>query len=147
MQTRSQIYSKKVFGQIDDLSFTVNENNEEKRLKKIKALKKEYGSLCHNFPLMVLRNGLSQAVAFVWMKSENDLNSPQGKFIKHLSLLTDGSETETAKDFQERINQLDLMKYQRITRKILSASIWYKRFAESLLGVEAGNSIEDDNND
>jgi len=143
MKTRSQKISQQVFEQINDLSFSVNEANEAKRSAKIKTLKKEYGTLCHNFPLMVLRSGLSQSVAFVWVKSKNGESLPQVEFLKHLSVIT-GESNETAKDFQERINGLSLNKYMRLTRKILAASIWYKRFAESLLGVKAGEETSED---
>lgn len=143
MQTRSQEYSETIFNQIDNLEFTVDEANEEKRQKKIKKLKKQYGSLCHNFPIMVLRSGLSQAVAFVWIKAKNDAGTPHGYFLKHLSALTDGSTNETPAAFQKRINEAELTEYQRLSRKVLAASIWYKRFAESLLEVKAGEDHDE----
>lgn len=130
MQTRSQQYSKQVFNQINELSFDSTD-------------KKKYGSLCHNFPIMVLRSGLSQAVAFVWVKSKAKENTPYGQFLKHLSSLSDGAPNETASAFQERINGLPLADYQRLTRKILAASIWYKRFAESILDVKPGADAEE----
>ena len=129
MQTRSQQYSKKVFEQITGLDLA-----EDKQ--------KEYGSLCHNFPVMVMRSGLSQAVAFVWVKSSDDEKSPQAQFLKNLSEIT-GKTNESPKAFQERINTLLLADYQRMTRIILNASIWYKRFAESLLGVKTGDNSEE----
>ena len=131
MQTRSQQVSKLVFEQIASLDLP-----EDK--------KKSYGSLCHNFPVMVLRSGLSQAVAFVLVKSKENNDSPYGKFLSHLSTLTNGTNNETPQQFQERINALPLAEYQRLTRIILMGSIWYKRFAESLLGVEAGNDEGED---
>ena len=135
MKTRSQEYSQTVFDQLSRLQF--NDTQE-----------KEYGRLCHKFPLMVLRNGLSQAVAFVWVKSiskkgsdqGNNEDSAQGMFLRHLSELTIGKEGESAAAFQQRINSLELVQYQRMTREILAASIWYKRFAESLLGVPGGEN-------
>lgn len=129
MQTRSQQLSKLVFEQITSLNLS-----EDK--------KKSYGSLCHNFPVMVLRSGLSQAVAFVWVKA--DTKPAYEKFLKHLSKLTNGTNDETPQQFQERINALPLADYQRLTRVILTASIWYKRFAESLLDVKAGDSVGDE---
>jgi CRISPR-associated protein Cmr5 len=145
MKTRSQYYSEKVFNHINELDFQVNEADEEKKEKAIKTLKKQYGSLCHSFPLMVLRNGLSQAVAFVWVKSKNDADTPYGIFLRHLSCLTGGYSEEPA-DFQKRINKAGLIEYQRLTREILTASIWYKRFAESILEVKANDNTEDADN-
>ncbi len=130
MRTRSQQHSKKVYEQISSLVLDADK-------------KKTYGSLCHNFPLMVLRSGLSQAIAFIWVKSKGVESTPQGQFLKHLSHLTEGAHNESASQFQQRINQAELIEYQRLTRKILAASIWYKRFAESILGVKAGEETEE----
>jgi len=133
MRTRSQQYSEAVFKQIE-------------RVKTVEFLdpdkKKQYGSLCHNFPVMVLQNGLSQAVAFLWVKANSTNNpekSPYGIFLQHLSAITSGQEGESPAKFQQRINQAPLIKYQQLTRQILAASIWYKRFAESILEVKPGN--------
>lgn len=134
MRTRSQHYSEQVFTQIDAVEKT-NALSDDKK-------KKQYGSLCHNFPIMMLQNGLSQAVAFLWIKAADDENSPQGLFLKHLSAITSGSEGESPANFQQRINKAPLAQYQQLTRQILAASIWYKRFAESILGVKAGNQEE-----
>ncbi|MFW5443055.1 MAG: type III-B CRISPR module-associated protein Cmr5 [Methylococcaceae bacterium] len=141
MRTRSQIYSELVYGHIQQLKQAIDDepNLETKDILLKEA--KQYGSLCHNFPLMVLRSGLSQAVAFVWVKSKGEDNTAYGKFLKHLSQLTDRPENENVSGFQQYINQAELIEYQRLTRKILSASIWYKRFAESVLGVKAGQEV------
>lgn len=139
MRTRSQQYSQKVFEQIDAVEKT-NILADDKK-------KKQYGSLCHNFPIMVLQNGLSQAVAFLWIKAKDKEDSPQGVFLKHLSAITSGKEGESPADFQQRINMAPLAQYQQLTRQILAASIWYKRFAESILGVEAGNQEESNDDD
>lgn len=135
MRTRSQQYSEQVFTQINAVEKT-NALSDDKK-------KKQYGSLCHNFPIMVLQNGLSQAVTFLWVKADGE-NSPQGLFLKHLSAITSGSEGESPEDFQQRINKAPLAQYQQLTRQILAASIWYKRFAESMLGVKAGNQEENE---
>jgi len=123
MKTRSQQYSQQVYEQISELALADDK-------------KKTYGSLCHNFPIMVLRSGLSQAVAFIWVKSKNNADTPYGQFLKHLAELT--GENSNPETFQQNINSKELLEYQRLTRKILAASIWYKRFAVSILGVEAG---------
>ncbi len=144
MRTRSQIYSEQVYEHIHSLKQAINDEQDKKSKEILEKQAKQYGSLCHNFPLMVLRSGLSQAVAFVWVKSKSDENTPYDKFLKHLFLLLDRPENENVSDFQQYINQAELIEYQRLTRKILAASIWYKRFAESILGVKAGQEVPDD---
>lgn len=144
MRTRSQIYSEQVYRQIQQLKRAIDDESEKKEKELLKKQAKQYGSLCHNFPLMVLRSGLSQAVAFVWVKSKDDENNPHGKFLKHLAQLVGRPEAEKVSVFQQYINQAELVEYQQFTRKILAASIWYKRFAESMLGVKAGQETLDD---
>lgn len=140
MKTRSQEYSKEVFEQINGLNLDDSK-------------KKTYGSLCHNFPLMVLRSGLSQSVAFLLVKTkisgeESKQSTPHIFFLENLADLTgidlnlQEGEKKAIK-FQEKINTLELHDYMRITRRILAASIWYKRFAESLLDVNTGEEIPD----
>ena len=127
MITRSQQHSQKVYEQLSQLQFD-------------EVQQKKYGSLCHKFPLMVLRSGLAQAVAFVWVKGSQEEDSPQGVFLKHIAELSSQAAGEAPADFQQRINGLELTQYQRLTREILAASVWYKRFAESVLGVSGDNS-------
>ena len=127
----------------------INKAKEEKDRKQKESLEKSaktYGSLCHNFPLMVLKSGLSQAVAFVWVKaqSKGKEKSPQAQFLRHLAELVKFSPSNNPSEFQNHINGLELMEYQRYTRKILAASIWYKRFAESILDVKAGEEVSED---
>jgi CRISPR-associated protein Cmr5 len=142
MRTRSQTLSQLVYGQIQKMK-EIDKEQDVKEKKKPEEDAKTYGSLCHQFPLMVLRSGLSHAVAFVWVKSKGKDDTPYWQFLKHLSALT-GEEKETPANFQQRINSAELMEYQRLTRTILAASIWYKRFAESILGVKAGEEIPEE---
>ena len=123
LQTRSQAVSKKVYKLL---------NQED-----TKKISKAYGGLCHNFPIMVLQSGLSQAVAYILVKSKNE-NSPQWLFLVHLASLDAATENKSPTEFQIYIQQVDLSEYQRLTRVILNASIWFKRFAVSLLDVDSG---------
>lgn len=146
MQTRSQQYSQIVYGHILELKEAIDNATTEEEKSKKEKLAKQYGSLCHNFPLMVLKNGLSQAVAFVWTKSNNQPDKAHTAFLKHIASLLDFDENDLS-SFQQDINGAELMEYQRHTRKVLAASIWYKRFGESLLGVKAGEDSEEEENE
>ena len=123
MKTRAQCFSQLAYKHISELQF----DDKQKKL---------YGSICHQFPIMVLRAGLAQSVAFLCVKATNDKPAYQ-KFMGHLSSII-GFENEEFSRFQIRIHNMDLDEYRRTTRMILNASIWYKRFAESLLDVQAG---------
>lgn len=126
MQTRAQKNSKLAYEHINQLNLNATD-------------KKLYGSICHNFPIMLLRSGLAQSVAFLWVKASNDKKAYK-IFLQHLSIISGGGEYESYPALQDRIQQMSLGEYQRTTRIILNASIWYKRFAESILNVKAGES-------
>ncbi|MEE9356402.1 MAG: type III-B CRISPR module-associated protein Cmr5 [Methylococcaceae bacterium] len=128
MKTRAQKYSQQAYEHISQLNF---DDDKQKKL---------YGSICHDFPIMVLRAGLAQSVAFLWIKAESGKPAYE-QFLHHLSSIT-GHETESYCDFQQRIQQMELDEYRRTTRTILNAGIWYKRFAESLLNVKVGEGNE-----
>jgi CRISPR-associated protein Cmr5 len=133
MQTRAQKYSRLAYEHISQLDQDNELNDVQKKL---------YGSICHDFPIMVLRSGLAQTVAFLLIKAESGKLAYQ-KFLQHLSSITGGTVDETFSGFQQRIQQMELGEYQRTTRTLLNAAIWYKRFAESLLKVRAGESVAD----
>ena len=59
MQTRTQKDSKQAYEHISQLQLSETDS-------------KLYGSICHTFPSMVLRSGLAQSVAFLWIKAESN---------------------------------------------------------------------------
>ncbi len=130
MKTRAQYYSQQAYQHISQLNLA--DPTQEKL----------YGSICHQFPIMLLRTGLAQSVAFLWVKAESGKPAYE-KFMQHLSSIT-GVEDENYSELQQRIQQMNLDEYRRTTRIILDACIWYKRFAESQLNVQAGEGTNND---
>lgn len=95
---------------------------------------KTYGSLCHNFPIMVLTSGLCQAVAF------SDAKSAKEK--AHARILDDVSAI-LQRDARD-VATVSADEYILMTRRVLDAWIYYKRFAVSVLGVEGGQGDTND---
>ncbi|MFZ4701743.1 MAG: type III-B CRISPR module-associated protein Cmr5 [Candidatus Methylumidiphilus sp.] len=58
MMTRSQKHAQAIAGQVGEVQHMS------------RKIQKQYGSLCHRFPIMVLRTGLAQAVGFLAAKSK-----------------------------------------------------------------------------
>lgn len=128
MHSRSQRHAQAVYRQIAPLA-----NAEE-------ALRKQYGALCHRFPILVLRCGLAQALGFLQAKAKPDEQGElpaHGLLLGHLAEQLHGQANGTA--FQQQVNQAPLAEYRRLTREALAMAPWYKRYAESLLGVAAGD--------
>lgn len=98
-----------------------------------------YGNLCHTFPILVRTNGLCQALAFVEEKARGGTGDRQAAYADlraHVAALLgiDG-------DLMTAVRDADLTNYLRHTRTVLAAWVYYKRFAVSILRVQAG---EDD---
>jgi len=100
-----------------------------------KPLEKEYSSLAHSFPSMILQNGLAQATGFLLAKGKgehqallNDLNAVlrAAKAVASSS----GSELHT------EVIKADLSETMQLTRHSLDASAWIKRYAQGMLKRE-----------
>ncbi|MCP4126411.1 MAG: type III-B CRISPR module-associated protein Cmr5, partial [Gammaproteobacteria bacterium] len=131
MKTRAQTDSKLAYDQISKML-------EEEQEKEQKA----YGGLCHHFPMLMLRSGLCQAVAFYVVKAKGKTNQKAYQhFLEHMATAA-GNNGMNHEQFQQSILTMEPPEYQRITRRILAAAIWYKRFAVSLLDVDQAGEVK-----
>lgn len=108
--------------------------------KKVSRVKKEdapsYGSMAHKLPILIRTAGLAQALEFV---------NSRGKPVQ-TQLIKDIAETIGIKGLlPERARAAELREYMYLTEQVMAALLWYKRFAQSVLGVDA--SIEEDKNE
>jgi len=100
-----------------------------------------YGGLCHSFPVMVRSCGLCQALAFSEAKASDKANE-RGKahafLLMHVKQIAgvDG-------DLLDAVRKADTVEYMLYTRRVLSAWIYFKRFAESVLGVKSAKEGQD----
>lgn len=123
MQTRGQKLAEDVF----------------EKVKKYKESTKdvtEYGSMAHRLPILIHHAGLAQAIEFVRTRDKES----------HKKLLEDLSgtlEQGSSEKFAEKCRTCDLIEYIRLTQRALEALQWYKRFAKSVLGVEADSGESD----
>jgi len=111
--------------------------------KKVMAIKekpeadvKAYGSMSHKLPILIRTAGLSQALAFA---------DARGKEAQR-TLLEDLAQTigqKSKETFLHNARQAPLKEYMFLTRQSLDALLWYKRFAQSILHVDASDMTED----
>jgi CRISPR-associated protein Cmr5 len=97
-----------------------------------------YGGLCHSFPILVLHSGLAQAIAFHQDKATPSDTADTPRVEAHGLLLSHIKEVLGMKELNEEIAALSIMDYRNATRRVLSAWVFFKRFAVSILKVEAG---------
>ena len=103
------------------------------------GVKKTYGGLCHNFPVMMMTCGLCQAVAFSLSKAKDNKSEREQAhtlLLEHVAKLIDAKK-ET---LLETIRSADTMTYLLYTRRVLSAWVYFKRFAVSILKVDAADA-------
>lgn len=119
MQTRSQKYAARIFKQIEDLQKEHNAGEQ-----------KQYGSMAHKLPVLIRTAGLSQALGFVAARG-----NPM-----HLRLVQDLAATLRRPDLpRDSRTAPNLQEYMRMTQEALDALLWYKRFAQSVLKVDASD--------
>jgi len=100
-----------------------------------------YGGLCHSFPVMVRTCGLCQALAFSAAKAKAGGGAradAHGQLLRHVGKII-GHEENPLKAVQEA----DTTRYMLYTRQVLSAWIYFKRFAESILEVKSAKEGQD----
>src|SRR5436305_9164577 len=91
---------------------------------------RKYGAMAHKLPILIHTAGLVQALEFVNSRG----NTIQKRLLEHLAVTIGKNNTETLLDAARSRN---LSNYMLLTRQVLSALLWYKRFAQSILEVHA----------
>lgn len=120
MPTLSQQYARAVYAQINAIH------------GRDADFHKDYGRLCNRFPSLVLHNGLAQTLGFLTAKAGGNANSAEGVFLRQLAEILH----QPPDRLLDGIINAPLPDYRRLTRQALAAAIWYKRFAQSVLGID-----------
>ncbi len=98
----------------------------------------QYGQLCHRFPSLVLTNGLRLAVAFFRAKGKEDGKERAHKlYLQHMGQAVGYDFTKGEGYVPEQNTE-----YLHLSRKVLSASVWFKRYAEAVLNVKQAVDVE-----
>lgn len=100
-----------------------------------------YGGLCHSFPVMVRTCGLCQAVAFSKAKAGERKDSREKAhdlILQHVSQVLG-----IQGDLLQAVRDASASDYMLYTRRVLSAWVYFKRFAESILKVSSAAGAEE----
>lgn len=117
MATRNQKLADKAYRQVTQF-----------KAEKDEKAHKKYGTMAHKLPVLVRTAGLVQAVTFVQTRG----SEAQQTLLAHLA---ETLEYEGVDAFADDARTHDLQGYMLLTRRVLGALLWYKRFAESILNV------------
>ena len=129
MKSRSQEFANDVWNKIP--VFVPSSDNAKK-----------YGAWAHSLPILIRTSGLAHTLAFVISKSPN--GSQERDMLNDFAQVVLANNTATAEGLTDRVRTCDLQLYMHLTRRSLEVCVWFKRFAESKLGIKAG---EGDSND
>lgn len=119
MQTRDQKYAADAYKNVEKI---------------VESERKSYGSMAHQLPILIRRAGLAQALSFVDSRD----NPAQKRLLDDLA-----ATIESNKHLIDRAREAQLSEYILLTRQVLDALLWYKRFAESILGIDTSISEEE----
>ncbi|PIV27147.1 MAG: type III-B CRISPR module-associated protein Cmr5 [Anaerolineae bacterium CG03_land_8_20_14_0_80_58_20] len=93
--------------------------------------RKKYGGLAHKLPILVRTAGLAEALAFAQSRKKDE---HRDKMLDDLAQALGKTDRNALADASRRAG---LQEYVRLTRRTMLALKWFKRFAQSVLEVEA----------
>lgn len=132
--TRSQRYLDLALRHVEAIRDDTSPDDDRRRI---------YGGLCHTFPVLVRTNGLCQTLAFIAAKSAADDTEPSDQAQAYRDLSGQVAEVLGIEgDPLRTVRRAGLSDYMRYTRTILDAWVYYRRFAVSVLKVDAGSKGE-----
>ncbi len=112
MRTRGQVWAQAAYQRVAE------------QAKRKEA--KEYKAMALKFPVLVRQAGLAQALAFVESRGKEAhkaFGEDLAQVLGYESLGKLGQEAQRA----------ELLEYLRLTREVLGAAEWFKRFAQALI--------------
>lgn len=121
MQTRDQKFAGPIFEQVSELP---------------SADHQKYGSMAHKLPILIRTAGLVQALAFVEARGE----PAQKTLLDHIAAVVLNDNRDK---LLEKSRTAPLSEYMYLSQQVMAALLWYKRFAQSVLGVEQGDEAND----
>lgn len=120
MKTRNQEYASKVYKLVFEAKSKLAD--QKKRDK--------YGSMAHSLAPLIRSAGLCQALQFVHTRKEEPLDILLEHLAKALHL-------SNSSELLKRAQNSELLEYTKLSRDVLLALAWFKRFAQSVLDVDA----------
>jgi CRISPR-associated protein Cmr5 len=123
MQTREQKFATKVYEQVVLRRTSLSDSEKTK-----------YGAMAHQLPVLIRTAGLAHALAFVDSRGDQALEC----LLDDLAVVMgDQSRSNLARKSREA----SMSDYMYLTREALSALLWFKRFAQSVLEVSANAEV------
>lgn len=114
MPTRNQKYASSAYEKVSNVP------NDQKS---------KYKTMTDKLPVLIHSAGLAQALAFVDAKANSSNEQAWKLLLNHLATTIEMDKNLLL----ERSRKAELAEYMKLTRDVLAALSWYKRFAQGLL--------------
>ena len=118
MQTLEQQFARAIYDQVTRI-------DDPERAK-------EYGSMAHKLPVLIRQAGLAQALAYVAARGKPGAKQLLDDLAVTLGIAGDDRREQLLAYSREA----SLTEYMCLTHEAIVALTWYKRFAQSVLGIE-----------
>lgn len=142
MQTRDQRLALAVYERVLALD---NEYPREQH-----KARNQYGSMAHKLPILIRTAGLAQALAFVEARHPHKKDKsipPQLRLLRDLERVLRQHDMLANDDLPATARKVELAEYMRLTQHTLAALLWFKRYAQSVLGVQQGEVDDEEGKD
>ncbi|GAB4281995.1 MAG: type III-B CRISPR module-associated protein Cmr5 [Candidatus Promineifilaceae bacterium] len=130
MQTLSQKYAADAYKRVNQIA------------EKDEKYQKKYGTMAHKLPILIRTAGLVQALAFVAAKGSG--TKAWWQYLEDVAKTVDAQLDAKMLIEKSQKAKAGLNEYILLTRRVSQATLWYKRFAESILKVEASEQTDDE---
>lgn len=125
MQTRDQKYAVDIFDRVSKVK------------KQGKDFYEGYGAMAHKLPVLIRTAGLAQALAFVDARGKES----QKQLLQDLAGTVGKPDSAS---LLKRAREAELSEYMLLTQQVIDALLWYKRFAQSVLDVDASDAKDNE---
>jgi|SRR5579883_1795717 len=125
MQTRDQKYAVDVFEKVT------------KTKEHGKDFYQGYGAMAHKLPVLIRTGGLMQALAYVDARGKDS----QKQLLQDLARTVEQAD---AASLLRRAREAGISEYMLLTQQVQDALLWYKRFAQSVLDVDASDAKDNE---
>lgn len=138
MHTLEQAFAKKIYDeqikplkeQLDRAKRVKDQSPEaHRRFEEIQQKINQYGGMAHKLPVLIRQAGLVQALAYVAARGKPGAKQLLEDLAQVLGYKNDDALLRESRN-------ANLLEYMHLTRKAAVSLTWYKRFAQSVLGVE-----------
>ena len=134
MLTRDQEYAATIFRQVSGVKKDKDEG------KKSADYADSYGSMAHKLPVLIRSAGLAQALSFVEARGKQ----PHKDLLNHLAKVVLNGSADGGQLAEKSRDTEQLSEYMYLTHAAIAALVWYKRFAQSVLDVDASDAASDE---